>query len=429
MGKVGEFAKGFLTGGAKGDSKAGKVAGGVFSGGLGRLKGVKKRVQARKEKRDAKKGDRLSLGGSPEEEKRLYDEAGANSAESRARTNQAFKQSENELKSARSAQQSAQTSYYQDRLDSKERDQQAYDAIGGIKDSAQSGSDRIGAAGSSAANEYTQGAQQALDQRNNALATGSLAGTAEGVLAQRQSALAGAPTITQANENNILANAANAQAAQQRSTQMLNRQAMGLAAGQGEGGALAMQQAMASAGAAAGDMAGQQNQQLADQVAQSRYAAAMGERGEVVDSANLGLQTRMGAAEQERANQMAIANANAGTLEGAAGNRAAAGMATAGAQSQLGYQASLADQAARAQAAQLAAARTAQSNQSNLQLQAQRANIATGNTTTAAGIQGQDQDYQSDILTAKYGAQKDRNENEGRSTAAKVLMPFGFLGN
>lgn len=428
-GKVGEFAKGFFTGGAKGNSKAGKIAGGVFSGGLGRLPGIKKRIQKRADKRGEKKNATNSLGGSAEEEKRLYDEAKADSAESRDRTAKAFERTSQELQSARNAQTSAQSEYYQDRLDSKQRDQQAYDSIDGIKSSASEGSARIGAAGTAAADEYTQGAQQGINTRNNALATGSLAGTAEGVLAQRESALAGAPSITAMTEDNILSNQANAQAAQQRSTQMLNRQAMGLAAGQGEGGALAMQQAMASAGGAAGDMAAAQNAQLAESSAAARYGAANAQRGELVDTANLGLDTRMGAAEKERAAQLDIAGVNATSLEGAAASRAKTGLDVAGTQATFGINAAKDDQAARAEAAKVAAARTGQSSQANLQLQAQRANIATGNQTASISAEGDDKNYQSDILTAKYGAQKDRADANGRSTAAKVLMPFGILGS
>lgn len=413
-------------------AKAGKI---ISTGGLSQLKGIKARRAGRKEKRKAKeargaarKNDNLALGGSVEEEKRLFAESQANSAESRARANQAFGTAQEELGDTRRAQAGASQDYQADRGQSLVRDQQAYDAIDGIKQSATTGQDLVGRAGASAADEYTQGAQQGINTRNNALATNSLAGTAEGVLAQRSSDLAGAPSITAMNEDNILANQANAQAQQQRSTQMLNRQAMGLAAGQGEGGALAMQQAMASAGAGAADLAAAKNAQLAESTAASRYGASQAQRGELVDTANLGLTTRMGAAEQERANQMGVAGANAASLEGAAGNRATTGLQVAGSQAGMGINAAAADQAARAQAAQQAAARTAQSNGTNLQLQAQRANLAAGNANTALSGETADQGYQADIMTAKYGAQKDREDGKERTLAQKVLMPFGVLG-
>lgn len=406
---------------AAGVKEKGKYKG-VFKGGP--IERIANNVAARKNARTEKALEYKSLGGSQKEEAALYEEAKQNSREARAQRSAAAGYVKEELQSARNAQKSAEGDYRNDRYAADTRDMEAYSSIDQINKAAREGSNRLGAAGSTASNEYTQGAQSALDQRNQAYNNGSLRDSGESILAQRESALAAAPSIGSLAEANIAANQVNAAANQNRSTQMLNRQAQGLAAAQGEGGALAMQQALASAGAASGDLAAQQNLQLADQVAQQRYAAAMATRGETVDSANLGLQTRLGAAGQERTNQLNIAGQNAGSLEAAAAARAQAGLGVAGAQAQMGTQAAAADQAARAQAAQAAQARANQSNQSNLQLQSQRANVATGNATNATQAAHTDLGYQSDVLGAKYGAQKDRAA-EDRPMLAKFLMPGG----
>lgn len=113
-------------------------------------------------------------------------------------------------------------------------------------------------------------AQQAIAMRNNALAQNDLNAAAN----------------TAINQNN--------QIAQQRLAQgigLQNRAARGLAAGMGEGGALAMQQAIAQAGANAGDLTAQNN----------------------VTQAQLANDMRYGAAQQQVANALGVADANAGT--------------------------------------------------------------------------------------------------------------------
>jgi hypothetical protein len=155
------------------------------------------------------------------------------------------------------------------------------------------------------------GAAGARGIRDKALGQNQLTGTAESVLGQRANALAGSPTIGQATETALGANQKNARDLLAQQIGIQNRQARGLAGSMGEGGALAMQQAMASAGAGAADLAAMNQGQQNQLAAQMRFDAAAAQRGEDVDSANLGLQARMGAAEQERAAQLGFAGQSA----------------------------------------------------------------------------------------------------------------------
>lgn len=381
--------------------------------------------EQRRARKAAKRNAASYIGGSATEQARLQGEAKDRTSESRGRSEGTYEATKKQLASVNDQQASARRDYGIDRGVATSRATDAYDSIGQIKSTAGSATMGLAGAGQKAANEYTQGAAAANATRSNALATGSLAGTAESVLAQRQAALAAAPSIQQANETNIAANAVNAGANQERAAQMITRQGMGLAAGQGEGGALAMQQALASAGSAIGDNAGQSNLALNESNAAARYAAAMAQNAQTVDSANLGLSTRMDAAAAERANQMGVAQANAGSLESAAGNRATAGLGVANQIGQMSVDAAKADQAARAAGASQAQAQSAQSGAQSLQLAGLGANLASGNATTATAAEGADKDYQSQLLTAQYKAGQD---NKTRSTMAKVFMPFGILG-
>jgi len=160
-------------------------------------------------------------------------------------------------------------------------------------------------------NDIGAGAAASRGMRDNALGQNQLTGTAESVLGQRAGALAGSPTIGQATETALGANQKNARDLLAQQIGLQNRQARGLAGSMGEGGALAMQQAMASAGAGAADLAAMNQGQQNQLAAQMRFDAAAAQRGEDVDSANLGLQTRMGAAEQERAAQLGFAGQSA----------------------------------------------------------------------------------------------------------------------
>lgn len=196
-----------------------------------------------------------------------------------------------------------------------ERDYRGYEqASRGSRDSYASSIDSIGTSANYARGERNSALGDAQSTRNQAYSQNQLTGTADNVLARRSAELAGAPTIGQAVETNIGANAANAQARLGQSMGLANRQARGLAGSMGEGGALAMQQAMASAGANSADLLAQNNTQQGQMAADLRLQAALRQNDLDVDSANLGLTTRMGAAEQERANQMAVAGANAGDI-------------------------------------------------------------------------------------------------------------------
>lgn len=128
---------------------------------------------------------------------------------------------------------------------------------------------------------------------------GNIRSDAEGTIQQRMSELAGKPTIGQATEAAMLANRQNAQEQLAQQVGLMNRQARGMAGSMGEGGALAMQQGMASAGAGAADLAAMNQNQLNTLGANMRFSAAQQQRAEDVDTANLGMQTRLGAISDE----------------------------------------------------------------------------------------------------------------------------------
>ncbi len=321
------------------------------------------RREKRKADRNAKKNENTFLGGGKDEEKALYADARDQSAKSAGRADAAFDQSQAELDNARSSQETADRDYRGDRT-----------RAGTALDTQRQGiSDIYGKTGEGNGLLAT-GLDSAMGTRNNALAAGSL---------------------VDSTEDNILANAANAQAQQKFSAGLVNRGAMGLAAGQGESGALALQAAMAGAGQGTADMAAQSNLALADQAAQQRLQAAAA----------------------ERQNQLALADANA-----------AAQLGVSGQQSQNTIASALATQQARQAQTAAAQAQTGQSAQTNLTLQGQRANLAAGNAGLANQGEATDKGYQGEIIGAKYNAGQARNKEEGRSLKAKVLMPFGVLG-
>ncbi len=350
---------------------------------------MKRRQRRRKERRarrDARKKENTYLGGSKDEERALYADARDQSKESSGRADGAFDETKAELDNARKAQNKAQGEYAVDRSQAK---QDLGDQRRGIED--------IYTKTGQGNSILDQGATGAIDTRNNALATGSLVGSTDSVLANRDAKV----------EQSILENQANAQAQQRFSTGQINKGAMGLAAGQGESGALALQSAMAGATGAAGGMAAQQNLALAQQNADMRYGATMS-----------GADAQLAAAAQERANQLAVADANAGVLT-----------QTAGLQAGNTINSALATQQARQAQTAAAQAQTGQAAQTNLTLQGQRANLATGNAQIANQGEATDKGYQSDILTAKFNAGQARNKEEGRSPLKKALMPFLILGN
>lgn len=399
-----EFAKGFS--GGKNGSKWGKIIGDVASGGVNwAARNAKGKLDDKDKDKQEAQDEHLRLGGSKEEEQFLLDDAKAQSKASGERADRAFEEVSTELASTRDEQGGLEWDYLLDRAHLGQAKEQQRDGIGDIYSKA-----------AQASTTLDQGRGGAMGERNNALATNSLVGSTDSILATRGAELAGSPTLGQATEGAILANQKNAQAQQQATTQMLNRQAMGLAAGQGEGGALALQTAMAGAGAASGDAATQMNLQQAQQNAGMRFDAATGQRLEDVNSANMGLDARLGAAQQERANQLAVAEANAGTIQN-----------TAGAQAELGYQSAIATQGAKEKLTGAQQASVNQSSAGKLHLGDRAGNLATGGATIAAGGESMDKEYQSNILTAKFNSGKELEDNKPKSFGQKVqgvLDPF-----
>ncbi len=249
-----------------------------------------------KAKAAAQKEDNLSLGSSKEDEKRYLDEA----REARLDTQEKSEETRGKLSS-----EAEQQDLRSRDLDFKYEQARntAVQGLGTLQDSV---------------NALNPAAAQASGIVQNAYGTNQLTGTTENARAQRDSALAGQPSL------GALANQAMAaqQAQMQNQTNFaqgqLARQAMGVAAGQGEGGALAAQQALAGLTQAGGNIAVQNNLALSQQAADMRAAAAMGTRQEAMDTANLGLNTRLAAAAQERQNQLAAAGKSADLVYGAA---------------------------------------------------------------------------------------------------------------
>lgn len=391
--------------------------------------GMISRIKARRAKRAGKTEGNLALGGSKANEAKILADASYNSSRSRELSTEGRKDLKQELDDSRASTGRARKEYAG--VSQKARDAAATrdTSIGDINAAADEGTARLGGAGDAAARELTSGASAGIDARNNALATGSLVGSTDNALSQRRSTLAGSPTLGQATETAISANAQNAAAQQARAGQMIQRQAMGLAASQGEGGALAMQQALASAGAGAADMAGQTNLALADQNAQLRHAAATGQRQEDVDLANSDVTARLGANQAERSAQLGIADKNAASLEGAAAARAGLGMDVASAQAAARYQGALATTDARAAAAGQDAARQDAASQRELGYSQQAAGLAGGQAELANAKLASDQSYQGDLLTARLASGQAQESNKERSLAKKIFMPFGILGN
>ncbi len=345
----------------------------------------KRRRERRREKRNASKNENTYLGGSKDEERALYSDAKEQSQRSSERADGAYDRTSEELDNTRGDQDMAERDYRSDRTQARGalRDQK-----NGVGDIYERSNDSIGV-------------------RNSALNSGSLVGSTDSVLASRDAKLAGAPTIGQATEDAILANQANAQAMQKFTTGQINKGAMGLAAGQGESGALALQSAMAGAAGATGQAAAQQNLQAAQMNAGMRFDAAAQQRAETLGLANSAADAQLAAAAQERANQLAVAGANAEQIYGSA----------------------LATQQARQGVTQAAQGQQGASSQANRTLQGQRANLATGNAQIANQGEQIDKGFQSDILTAKYNAGQARNAEEGRPLWKKAVLPFGILGN
>lgn len=383
-----------------------------------------KRRAARKDFKEARK-EAQYLGGSKGEEQALYREAREGRGETRAEAKEGRGEIRRELETSRGEAERYSNQQEQDRWRGQLRDEESRGGITRMGDEARRAENLLGQGAQGAMGEYTQGAQQALGARSRALGTNALTGSAENILQQRAAQIGATPTIGQAIETNIGANTANANQQLARSTQMLNRQAMGLAAGQGEGGALAMQQAMANSGVNAADMAAQKNMMLGDQAAQLRLQAALTQREQDLAEAGYASDARMQAAAQERASQLTFAGQDAASLEAAAANRAQAGLGVSSAQAQLATQAAQAQQTARANEAQRALAANQLSGTMAQNAQGQRGALATNLGSQAGNAAANDQNYLSNMIGAKYQAQQGQATNQ-KTVAEKIPIVKWF---
>jgi len=389
----------------------------------------KRRREKRREKRKAdaaaKREDKY-LGGDRNEERSLYKEARTGKQASTKREEDAFKETQADKEMVGRLSKSSLADYTNTKYATSDANKRNQDAIGDIGSAATGARGLLGTAGSAAGSEYTVGARQAIDTRNSALNTNQLTGTAENVLQQRTAQIAGTPSIGSLTDTALLQSAQNAQQQLGANAGMLNRQAMGLAAGQGEGSALAMQAALAGAGQGASDALVQNQLQQNDLAAQLRFAAAQQQRQQDLTEADYASQLRMSTAGAERQAQLGFAGANADQLAQAAQQRAATGLQVAGQQAELTYNPAVQQQQAQAQAAQQALAAQQLANQRNLGLVGQTTAAGQSNEQAALENKGQEESYQSGLLTAKYGAQQERAGE--RPTWKKVVFPLGILG-
>lgn len=366
-----------------------------------------RRREKRRAKRAAKKVNNLSIGGSKAKEEQYLREAHTNAEDSRGFADQSREDSREELKLSRKLQKQATNDYDGDRGSLQSRDREARTAINGIQGATDGASStladaQLGAAGT----------------RSNALATGSLVGSTENILAQRAATLGASPTIGQATETALAANRVNANTQLQNAQQAMNRQSMGLASGMGESGAGAMQAAIMANAAARGQAGAQTNMQLADQNAQLRYSAAQAQREQDLAEAGYASDARLGAAGSEREAALGFAD-----------KTAADQMATGSSRAELVYGSAVAQQQARAQAAQAAQATVNQAAQREQALLGQRSGIAAQNAQTNVAREGLDKDFEATLLTGQLQAGAAKNATQERSTWKKVLSPSGVMGS
>ena len=367
------------------------------------------------------------LGGSRGEEQTLYKEARAGKQAATAREEEAYKAAQEDKAYTKRLADGSTSDYSAYQFRRAEADKRNQDSISGIGSAARTARGLLGEAGTQATRDYDWGATVANNTRNSALNTNQLTGTAENVLQQRTAQIAATPSIGSLTDTSLLQNAQNAQQQLGANAGMLNRQAMGLAAGQGEGSALAMQAALAGAGQGASDALVQNQLQQNDLAAQLRFAAAQQQRQQDLAEADYASQLRMSTAGAERQAQLGFAGANADQLAQAAQQRAATGLQVAGQQAELTYNPAVQQQQAQAQAAQQALAAQQLANQRNLGLVGQTTTVGQSNEQASLENKGQGESYQSGLLTAKYGAAQDREGD--RPTWKKIVMPLGILGN
>jgi len=376
-------------------------------GGERRERRREKRREKRRDKR-ARAANAKYLGGSPDEEKLLVKEAKDARTGSRARVNETYASAEKDRAQVRAESKKSGLIYDNTLVESRQASDRNQDSIGEIGLSARDARQTIGNAGQVAQNEFNIGAQQAVDTRNSALNTNRLTGTAENVLQQRTAQIAGTPSIGALTDAALLQNAQSAQQQLGANAGMLNRQAMGLAAGQGEGSALAMQAALAGAGQGASDALVQNQLQQNDLAAQLRFAAAQQQRQQDLTEADYASQLRMSTAGAERQAQLGFAGANADQLAQAAQQRAATGLQVAGQQAELQYNPAVQQQQAQAQALQLQQRAQEIASQRQLGLLGQNLTAGQQQQNAALSNQSQELDYSSNLIGAQYGAQQAR---------------------
>lgn len=313
-----------------------------------------------KRDRDRRRNDKY-LGGAPEDEKKLYEEAAQQRDISIAREDSSYRGMKDQTKTTQGMASAAETEYRGSKNDSSKALKESRDAAYGI-----------GEATSGAKSALTHSTAMARSERQKALATNSMKTQAESAILANQ----------QAAQQQLAANNA-----------MMNRQSRGLAGSMGEGGALAMQQAMMANSQSAGDAL------TANQLQQNQMANDM----------------RYQAAAADREAQLAFAQQNAADMTNMGQNVAQTGMAGAQAQQQA-----LANQSGLMQNQQQLA------SQRQLGLTGQANQMATGLESASGQNLNMNQDYQSGLLTAKFGAQSNRNQT--RSSWKQALFPMGILG-
>jgi len=244
-------------------------------------------------------------------------------------------------------------------------------------------------------------ASGAITQRDADLGKGpTLSQSADSILSQRAAELAGKPTIGQATDTALTAMDTNATNRLRNTIGMNNRQALGLAAGAGESGALATQQAIASAAAGGADALAQNNLNQNDLQAQLRFNAAQTQNQQDIDTANQGVDLRAGAAEAERAALFDRAKSDAAMTYDAANQQA----------TQRGQQ-QLQDQASRDAA-----------TERQLKLLGQRADVSQAGATLGLENQGQRLVERQNVNIAQLG-----QDTKSAQDAYEAAKNKGFM--
>lgn len=257
--------------------------------------------------------------------------------------------------------------------------------------------------------DISAAAQRSIAARNQAIASSpTMAQSANSLLQARTAQLASVPTIGAATDAAITGMGQAADARLTATTAANNRAAMGLAAGQGEGGALGMQQAIASGAQGGADALAANNIQQNDLGAQMRFSAAQTQNQQDFDSANLGLDVGMNAAGADRDALLARAQSDQAMTYDAANQVAGQNQALLGA----------------------AGARLGQADSRQQNFLAGRLGAASDMTGAAAGMVGQNLNNQQAIngtqLTADQANDKARLESTlANSLGGRLKSVFG----